>query len=191
MNNNKRVKSVTHQLSADLDGIIKHIKPAASWKDWVYSQKTLTKLKNICRDFTPGKSLACLFTGKNISGKTLAAKIIAKKIRKELYRIDLSRVVGKYIGETEKNLKQLFDHAENHEWVLFFDEADALFGKRDEEDDTQDHSGIKGISFLFKRIEEYEGVSILATSKHMFDAASLRRFRFVVDFPVDIHPEDK
>jgi SpoVK/Ycf46/Vps4 family AAA+-type ATPase len=174
-------------MSSDLEGIVWHMEPKATWKDWVYSKKTLTKLRNICRGFTLGKNIICLFEGKGIKGKSLAAEIIAKELRLDICRVDLSRVVSKYIGETEKNLNQVFDQAENHNWVLFFDEADALFGRRDEEDDAHDRPDSKGVSLFSKRNEEYEGVSILATTKHTFDAESLRRFRFIIDFP----PEDK
>jgi AAA+ superfamily predicted ATPase len=186
MNKNKKTKNTTNQMSSDLEGIVWHMEPKAIWKDWVYSKKTLTKLRKICRGFTPGKSITCLFEGEGIQGKSLAAEIIAKELCLDIYHVDLSRVVSKYIGETEKNLNKVFDQAENHNCVLFFDEADALFSRRDEEDDAHDHPDSKGVSFFFKRIEEYEGVSILATTKHAFDAESLRRFRFVVDFP----PED-
>lgn len=178
-------------MSSDLEGMVWHMEPEATWKDWVYSKKTLTKLRNICRGFSPGKGLICLFKGEGIQSKSLAAEIIAKELRLDIYRVDLSRLVSTYIGQTEKNLNQVFDQAEIHDWVIFFDEADALFGRRDEEDDAHDRSGSKGVSFLFKRIEEYEGVAILATNKHTFDTESLRRFRFIVDFPVDIRPEDE
>ena len=101
MNKDKRVKSVTHQLSSDLEGMVWHIKPVATWNHRAYSQRTVTGLKKICRDFTPVKGLICLFAGESGTGKTLAAEIIAKEICLDLYRIDLSAVVSKYIGETE------------------------------------------------------------------------------------------
>ena len=119
------------------------------------------------------------------TGKTLAAEVLANELRLDLYRIDLSAVVSKYIGETEKNLRRVFDAAEEGGAVLLFDEADALFGKRSEVKDSHDRYANIEVSYLLQRMEEYRGLAILTTNlKSALDKAFLRRLRFVVQFPV-------
>jgi SpoVK/Ycf46/Vps4 family AAA+-type ATPase len=114
----------------------------------------------------------------------MAAEVIAKDLRLDLYRIDLSAVVNKYIGETEKNLRRLFDAAEDGGAILFFDEADALFGKRSEVKDSHDRYANIEINYLLQRLEAYRGLAILATNlKSSLDAAFMRRLRFIVNFP--------
>jgi SpoVK/Ycf46/Vps4 family AAA+-type ATPase len=131
-----------------------------------------------------GMGINALFAGESGTGKTMAAEVIANALRLYLYRIDLSAVVSKYIGETEKNLRRLFDAAENGGAILFFDEADALFGKRSEVKDSHDRYANIEINYLLQRIESYRGLSILATNmKSALDTAFLRRLRFVVNFP--------
>ena len=118
------------------------------------------------------------------TGKTKAAEVIAKELNLKLCCIELSAIVSKYIGETEKNLEQLFDEAENGEVILFFDEADALFGKRSEVKDSHDRYANIEINYLLRRMGAFPGLSILATNiKHTLDTAYLRRFQYVVDFP--------
>src|SRR5262249_50703446 len=118
------------------------------------------------------------------TGKTMAAEIIAHDLNLDLYKIDLSGVVSKYIGETEKNLARIFDEAEATSAILFFDEADALFGKRSEVKDAHDRYANVETSFLLQRMEEYDGVTILATNlRRNIDEAFLRRLSFVVHFP--------
>ena len=171
-------------MPAGLEGMVWLIKTAASGKQAAHSQGTSTRLKNICSDFIPGKGCLCLFAGEGSAGKTIAAEIIARELRLNLYRIDLSAVISEYIGETEKNLTRLFDAAEKNNWILFFDEADALFGKRSKVKDSHDRYANIVIEYLLQRMEAYHGLAILATStKHPFDAALLRRFRYVIDFP--------
>jgi SpoVK/Ycf46/Vps4 family AAA+-type ATPase len=183
MKKEKRIKSATHQRSSDLEGWIWHAKPAATWKDLTYSRRTLTELKKICSEFTPGKGLTCLFAGDSGTGKSMAAETIAKELCLDLYRIDLSKVVSKYIGETEKNLRQVFDRAEQGGAILFFDEADALFGKRPDVKNGHDRYSKVEINDLLQRLEAYHSLAILSTNrKRAFDAASLRRFRYVIDF---------
>ncbi len=115
----------------------------------------------------------------------MAARVLAHELGLDLHRIDLSAVVTKYIGETEKNLQPIFDEAENSNALLFFDEADALFGKRSEVHDAHDRFSNVQIERLLRRIEAYEPLAVLAlTSKAGLDAAFLRRLRFIVDFPV-------
>ncbi|WP_166359385.1 ATP-binding protein [Pseudomonas akapageensis] len=129
--------------------------------------------------------LAALFAGPPGTGKTMAAEAIAAELGLPLYRIDLSQVVNKYIGETEKNLRRLFDVADSADVILFFDEADALFGKRTEVKDAHDRYANLEISYLLERMERFKGLAILATNrKRDLDEAFLRRLRFVVEFPL-------
>jgi MoxR-like ATPase len=131
-----------------------------------------------------GQGLTALFTGESGTGKTLAAEAIANTADLDLYRVDLATVVSKYIGETEKNLKRLFDAAEASGAVLLFDEADALFGKRGEVKDSHDRYANIEVAYLLQRIEAYRGLAILTTNmKSALDPAFLRRIRFVVQFP--------
>jgi SpoVK/Ycf46/Vps4 family AAA+-type ATPase len=125
-----------------------------------------------------------LFDGPSGTAKTLTAEMLAKEFNKEVYKIDLSKVVSKYIGETEKNLKILFSRAENIDAILLIDEADALFGKRTDVWDSQDRYANIEVSYLLKKIEEYPGLVILATNlKGNLDEAFIRRFQTVLHFP--------
>ena len=122
--------------------------------------------------------------GPSGTGKTFAAEVVARELSLDLYRVDLSHVVSKYIGETEKNLRQIFDAAESGGVVLLFDEADALFGKRSEVKDSHDRYANIEVSYLLQRMETYHGLAILTTNmKEAIDTAFLRRLRFVVQFP--------
>src|SRR2546429_7492909 len=130
-----------------------------------------------------GLGISALFAGDSGTGKTMAAEVIANELRLNLYRIDLSAVVSKYIGETEKNLRRLFDAAEDGGAILFFDEADALFGKRSEVKDSHDRYANIEISYLLQRMEAYAGLAILTTNmKSALDPAFLRRRRFAGEF---------
>ena len=132
-----------------------------------------------------GLGINALFAGESGTGKTMAAEVIANELQLDLYRIDLSAVVNKYIGETEKNLRKLFDAAEDSGAILFFDEADALFGKRSEVKDSHDRYANIEINYLLQRMESYRGLAILATNmKNALDKAFVRRLRFIVDFPI-------
>ena len=136
------------------------------------------------RTSSRGLGITALFAGPSGTGKTLAAEVIARELRLDLYRIDLSAVVSKYIGETEKNLRRVFDAAEEGGAVLLFDEADALFGKRSEVKDSHDRYANIEVSYLLQRMEAYRGLAILTTNmKHALDPAFQRRIRFVVQFP--------
>jgi len=165
------------------------------WEDLVLEQKTLFQLKEIeiwlkhhhqlMTDWNMKKKLKpgykALFYGPPGTGKTLTASLLGKKLGFDVYRIDLSQTVSKFIGETEKNLAKVFDKAESKNWILFFDEADALFGKRTATKDAHDRYANQQVSYLLQRIEEYDGLVILASNlKSNIDDAFLRRFQTVV-----------
>ena len=125
-----------------------------------------------------------LFYGPPGTGKTLTACLLGKSTGLDVYRIDLSQVVSKYIGETEKNMGSIFDQAENKNWILFFDEADALFGKRTATSDSKDRHANQEVAYLLQRVEDYSGVVILATNlKANMDVAFTRRFQSIIYFP--------
>ncbi len=131
-----------------------------------------------------GLGVSALFTGESGTGKTLAAEVLAHELALDLYRIDLSAVVSKYIGETEKNLKQVFDAAEEGGVLLLFDEADALFGKRGEIKDSRDRYANVEVGYLLQRMEAYQGLAILTTNlKSSMDRAFQRRLRVTISFP--------
>ena len=133
----------------------------------------------------------CLFHGLPGTGKTLAALILGKKTGRDVFRIDLSMVVSKFIGETEKNLAQLFERSKDKEWILFFDEADALFGKRTNINDAHDKYANQEVAYLLQRIESHNGLVILASNfKANIDEAFIRRFQSVIYFPLP-RPEER
>jgi SpoVK/Ycf46/Vps4 family AAA+-type ATPase len=140
------------------------------------------------RKLSLGKGLNALFAGPSGTGKTMAAEVIADDLGLDLYKIDLSTVVSKYVGETEKNLERIFRAARNSNAILFFDEADALFGKRSEVRDAHDRYANVEISYLLQKMEEYDGLVVLTSnlSKNM-DEAFMRRMHFTVEFP---YPEE-
>lgn len=143
------------------------------YEEWGFDQKVIY-----------GRGISMLFYGPPGTGKTMAAGVIAGKLHMELYKIDLSAVMSKYIGETEKNLKKVFDAVKGTRNILFFDEADALFGKRSEVSDAQDKYANAETAYLLQKMEEYEGVIILATNfLQNFDRAFLRRIKFLLEFP--------
>ena len=131
-----------------------------------------------------GLGISALFTGESGTGKTMASEVLANELQLDLYKIDLSQVVNKYIGETEKNLKRIFDAAEEGGAILLFDEADALFGKRSDVKDSHDRYSNIEVSYLLQRMESYSGLAVLTTNmKSAIDKAFLRRIRFVIPFP--------
>ena len=134
--------------------------------------------------YSRGLGLTALFAGASGTGKTLAAEVLAHSLDLDLHQIDLAGLVSKYIGETEKNLKRVFDAAEDSGAMLLFDEADALFGKRTEVKDSHDRYANLEVSYLLQRMEAYRGLAILTTNmRHAIDSAFLRRIRFIVEFP--------
>ena len=185
---------------AKLDELAQRIESGAAWDDLVLPEAQKTTLRQIgghvrnrlkvyqgwgfADKGTRGLGISALFAGESGTGKTMAAEVLARELQLDLYRIDLSAVVSKYIGETEKNLRRVFDAAEDSGAILLFDEADALFGKRSEVRDSHDRYANIEVSYLLQRMESYRGLAILTTNlKAALDAAFQRRLRFVVQFP--------
>ncbi|MEM6468170.1 MAG: ATP-binding protein [Planctomycetota bacterium] len=180
---------------------IQRIETVANWKDLVLPAGSVRIIEQIVSQvrqrsrvyddwrfrekMSRGLGISVLFAGESGTGKTMAAEVIAGQLELDLYRVDLSAVVNKYIGETEKNLKQVFDAAEDGGAILFFDEADSLFGRRSEVKDSHDRYANLETNYLLQRMESYRGLAILATNmKKALDKAFLRRLRFIVDFPL-------
>jgi hypothetical protein len=152
-------------------------------KNWVAHNETMTNEWKLKDKFKPGYK--ALFYGPPGTGKTFTATLLGKHFNKEVYRIDLSQVVSKYIGETEKNLENIFQKAGNKNWILFFDEADALFGKRTSVSSAHDRYANQETSYLLQRIEDFDGLVILASNnKANIDPAFLRRFNAIIHFPM-------
>ncbi len=150
---------------------------------WLTYHPALASDANLSRKINVGYRV--LFYGPSGTGKTLTATLLGKEFGKDVYRIDLSQIVSKYIGETEKNLGKIFDRAEHKDWILFFDEADALFGKRTNVQSSHDKFANQEVSFLLQRIEDFSGLMILASNlKSNIDDAFLRRFHSIVYFPM-------
>jgi hypothetical protein len=188
------------QARSRLDNLGQRIEPAATWDDLVLPEQQRQTLRDIAAHVrrrpkvyeewgfaaksARGLGISALFAGPSGTGKTMSAEVLANELRLDLYRIDLSQVVSKYIGETEKNLRLVFDAAEEGGAILLFDEADALFGKRSEVKDSHDRYANIEVSYLLQRMETYRGLSILTTNmKQALDTAFLRRIRFIVQFP--------
>ena len=158
-------------------------------ENWIKHNDTLLDDWGMKKKIKPG--YRALFYGPPGTGKTLTATLLGKYTGKDVFRIDLSRVVSKYIGETEKNLSRLFDKARNKNWILFFDEADALFGKRTEIRDAHDKYANQEVAYLLQRIEGYNGLVILATNQRgNIDDAFVRRFQAIIHFPMP-RPEER
>jgi hypothetical protein len=156
---------------------------------WVQHHEVMMKEWGMDKKLKPG--YRALFHGPPGTGKTLAASLLGKYTGREVYRIDLSMIISKYIGETEKNLSRLFDRAEYKNWILFFDEADALFGKRTNVRDAHDKYANQEVSYLLQRVEAFDGLVILASNfKTNIDEAFIRRFQSVVHFPMP-NPQER
>lgn len=188
------------QSSQQLAALAHKISPRYRWADLVLPDDSLRQLREICQrvaqrhrvfadwgfehKLSLGKGVNALFAGPSGTGKTMAAEIIAHELGLDLYKIDLSGVVSKYIGETEKNLDRIFTAAEDSNAILFFDEADALFGKRSEVRDSHDRYANIEISYLLQKMESYDGIAILTTNlRQNLDDAFVRRMAFTVHFP--------
>jgi ATPase family associated with various cellular activities (AAA) len=189
-----------------LDDLAQRIEPSAGWDDLVLPDPQIEAIRRVAQHVrhratvyddwgfaarsSRGLGTSALFAGSSGTGKTMAAEVLANELRLDLYRIDLAGVVSKYIGETEKNLRRVFEAAEHGGAILLFDEADALFGKRSEVRDSHDRYANIEVSYLLQRMEAYRGLAILTTNlKSAMDPAFLRRIRFVVQFPFPDVPQ--
>jgi hypothetical protein len=188
------------QSGPGLHDLARRIVPAWSWDDIVVEPDVRAQLRELAgqvehrsrvyetwgfgAQLGRGRGITALFAGQSGTGKTMAAEIIAGHLRLDLYRIDLAGVVSKYVGETEKNLRRVFDAAESSGSILLFDEADALFGTRTEVRDSHDRYANLEINYLLQAMEDYAGLAILATNRRAaLDGAFVRRLRFIVEFP--------
>ncbi len=186
--------------SLRLDQLAQHIQPRYTWHDLILPPEQTQQIRELIDRVSyaatvhtewgfgakgaPIRRVSALFAGESGTGKTLAAEVIAHELGLVMYKIDLSSVVSKYIGETEKNLKTIFDEARAGNAILFFDEADALFGKRSEVKDAHDRYANIEVAYLLQQIENYDGVAIMATNlRQNLDDAFTRRLDFVIDFP--------
>ena len=194
-------RSCREESGVALDDLAHRITPCYGWDDIVVADDVRTQLREIASQVQMrahvydvwgfgaqlgrGRGITALFSGPSGTGKTMAAEILAAHLDLDLYRIDLAGVVSKYIGETEKNLRRVFDSAERSGVILFFDEADALFGTRTEVRDSHDRYANVEVNYLLQRMEDYAGLAILATNRRVaLDPAFLRRLRFVINFPL-------
>ena len=190
-----------------LDDVAQRIEPSFGWDDIVVPEDVRAQLRELAQQvqhrarvyddwgfgirLPRGRGITALFAGPSGTGKTMAAEILASHLRLDLYRVDLAGVVSKYVGETEKNLRRIFDTAERTGTILLFDEADALFGSRTEVRDSHDRYANLEINYLLQRMEDYTGLAILATNRRAaLDNAFLRRLRFIVEFPFP-GPDDR
>jgi SpoVK/Ycf46/Vps4 family AAA+-type ATPase len=188
------------QSRRSLEQLARRIEPHADWDSLVLPEAQTQILRQIAAHvrhritvlerwgfaarYSRGLGLTALFAGASGTGKTMAAEVLAHTLDLDLFQIDLAGLVSKYIGETEKNLRRVFDAAEDSGAILLFDEADALFGKRSEVKDSHDRYANLEISYLLQRMEAYRGLAILTTNmRHAIDTAFLRRLRFLVEFP--------
>lgn len=184
--------------SLHLGHLAQHVTPRAMWDDLILPKDPITQLRELCArlryqhvvnddwgfESRAAKGISALFAGDSGTGKTFAAEVIANELGLSMYKIDLSAVVSKYIGETEKNLSVIFSAAQSGNAILFFDEADAIFGKRSEVKDARDRYANLEIAYLLQEIEGYEGVVILATNfRQNLDDAFTRRLTYLIDFP--------
>lgn len=193
-------KAAREQSAHHLTQLAQKIEPRYRWENIVLPEEELSELKDLVamlryrplvleewgvgRQLASSAGISALFSGEPGTGKTLAAQVIAAELGLDLFRIDLSRVVSKYIGETEKNLDRIFDEAQNSNAILFFDEADAIFGKRSEVKDAHDRYANIEVGYLLQRMETYDGMTILATNlRTNLDDAFTRRLNAIINFP--------
>jgi len=192
-------QSCRQQTRKPIAGMAKWIEPKAKWQDLVLAENELAVLEDMVEQFAHrhrvyqewgfaaknqrNLAMAALFYGASGTGKTLTAEVLANQLQLDLLQVDLSKAINKYIGETEKNLDQIFQAAEQSGALLLFDEADALFGKRLQVNDSKDRYANMATSYLLQRMEAFQGLTILTTNfKQALDQAFMRRFRFVLEF---------
>ena len=197
-------RQVVHRL----DRLARRVEPCYSWEDVVLPPAQKALMQQACRHiryqhrvyqqwgfaekFGYGKGLSVLFAGPPGTGKTMCAQVMARQLNMELYKINISQIVSKYIGETEKNLQAVFQEARRSNCILFFDECDAIFGKRGDVKDANDRSANMEVAYLLQQIEDHDGVSIMATNLlQNIDAAFMRRITYVVHFPFPEAPQRK
>lgn len=209
MNWEENVDSITNeyviqgcyrQIDHKLENKARRLTSKYNWGDLVLPKEEKQLLRNACnqvkyrhkvygewgfdKKLSYGKGLSMLFAGPPGTGKTMSAEIVANELNLEIYKVDLSQVMSKYIGETEKNLKEIFDEANRSHAILFFDETDALFGKRSEVKDSKDKYANIEVSYLLQKMEEYDGITILATNYlQNIDDAFMRRINYVINYP--------
>jgi SpoVK/Ycf46/Vps4 family AAA+-type ATPase len=193
-------RACEREAAPKLEELAQRLVPCYTWDDIVLPAEPFRQLQEIAAQvahrarvyqgwgfgakLNRGRGISALFAGASGTGKTMAAEVLARHLRLDLYRIDLAGVVSKYIGETERNLRSIFAAAERGGVILFFDEADALFGKRSEVRDSHDRYANIEVNYLLQRMEDFRGLAILATNrKSALDSAFVRRLRFIVDFP--------
>jgi SpoVK/Ycf46/Vps4 family AAA+-type ATPase len=193
-------RSARLQVRRDPGSLARRVTPFYGWDDLILPADQVAQLQELCRQaryrhivygdwgfdrkLSLGKGLTALFSGPPGTGKTMAVEVIARDLGLELYKIDLSQVVSKYIGETEKNMDRLFTDARAGNAILFFDECDALFGKRTTVQDAHDRYANIEIAYLLQKLDEHDGLSILASNlRQNLDAAFTRRLTFIVEFP--------
>jgi hypothetical protein len=184
----------------NLSSLATKIEPKYAWEDIQLPADQLEQLREVCaqagcrqrvygewgfgRKMSAGRGVVALFTGPPGTGKTMAAEVIAGELQLDLFKIDLSQIVSKYIGETEKNLDLIFREAQTSNAILFFDEADALFGRRSEVRDAHDRFANIEVGYLLQKVEEFDGIAVLATNlRQNMDDAFVRRMRVIVEFP--------
>lgn len=194
------LKASYEQVSNQLSTKSVRIQPVYQWDDLVLPDEQKELLKNACNQvkyrnvvygdwgfgekLSYGKGISMLFAGPPGTGKTMSAEVVANELKLDIYKIDLSQVVSKYIGETEKNLKEIFEQAQQTNAILFFDETDALFGKRSQVKDARDKYANIEVAYLLQKMEEHKGITILATNfLENIDEAFLRRISYVIHFP--------
>lgn len=199
LNRDSLYRGVQAHASIQLGQLAKRIIPSVTWEELILPDEQLRQLQEIVQRarfahvvedwgykerISNMHGVSALFSGESGTGKTLSAQVIAKELGLVMYRIDLSAVVSKYIGETEKNLSRIFTEAHSSNAILFFDEADALFGKRSEVKDARDRYANIEVAYLLQQIEDYDGVAIMATNlRQNLDDAFTRRIDFLIDFP--------
>lgn len=198
-NINPMKKTDQKNIECNLDFLAKRLTTSMEWDDlvlpvsimeqveeigvWIKNEKLINEDWGLGKIVKPG--YRSLFQGASGTGKTLTATLLGKKLSRDVHRINLSAIISKYIGETEKNLHLIFKHAEDQGWILFFDEADAIFGKRTEVKDLHDRYANLEIAYLLQKIEDYSGLTILSSNlKDNFDNAILRRFQSIIYFPL-------